>query len=328
MNILRGTVIPSMKRGCQVGDFIVNERLGHGGFGEVWASTSLVNARPVAIKVQSLDSRQKKQLEQESEILQSLQDSNSFPHFIKYWEEGNLAFLAMERLQLTVKETTESTHDGRLSLKRAASLGLQMLVSLAALHERGYVHRDIKPGNFMYRPGTFPPEICLIDFGLAKIWRDANGIVPPRAACLGFTGTFRYASVRSHEGADLSCRDDLWSFFCIIFEMVAPPLPWHRQEDRDFVIELKRRTKSRLLPGLPIQFQEIHDYIEQMEYEDFPDYEWIRGKLQELVDIGQREEQMSSLTYLGSLPEVGCRTENPQLPATQEKKDKCCCLLL
>jgi serine/threonine protein kinase len=236
----------------------------------------------------------------------------------------------MERLQLTVKETTESTHNGRLSLKRAASLGLQMLIPLAALHERGYVNRDVKPSNFMFRPGTFPPEICLIDFGLTKIWRDGNGVIPPQTTSHGFAGTFRYASIRSHEGVDLSCRDDLWSFLCIIVEMVAPPLPWHRQDDRDFAIELKRRARSGLLTGLPVQFQELYDYIEQMEYEDFPDYEWIRGKLQELVEIGQREEQRSSLNYLGALAFPG--EENPQKPErlsdTREKKRNCCCLLL
>jgi serine/threonine protein kinase len=318
-----------MKRGSQIDDFIFNERLGHGGFGEVWASTSIVTALPVAIKIQALDQRQRKLLEQESEILTSLQDLPYFPHFIKYWEDGNNCFLAMERLQLTVKDTTESAHEGRLSLKRAASLGLQMLVPLAALHERGYVHRDIKPSNFMYRPGTFPPEVCLIDFGLAKVWRDEDGVVPARSAPLGFTGTFRYASVRSHEGAELSCRDDLWSFFCILVEMVAPPLPWHRQENQEFLVEVKRRSRSKLVLGLPQQFQEIQDYIEALAYEDLPDYYWIRGKLQELLEIGEREDQIAAFSNLGSLTEVGYTPGTlPRHQPPSEEQPKCCCLLM
>jgi tau tubulin kinase len=284
---------------------------------------------PVAIKIQALDPSQRKQLEQESEILKALQDLPYFPHFIKYWEDGNNAFLAMERLQLTVKNTTESTHEGRLSLKRAASLGLQMLVPLAALHERGYVHRDIKPSNFMYRPGTFPPEVCLIDFGLAKVWRDVDGVVPARSTTLGFTGTFRYASIRSHEGAELSCRDDLWSFFCILVEMVAPPLPWHRQENREFLVEVKRRSRSKMVLGLPQQFQEIQEYIEALAYEDFPDYHWIRGKLRELLEIGEREEQIAALSNLGSLTEVGFTPGTlPRHQAPSEEQGKCCCLLM
>jgi hypothetical protein len=113
--------------------------------------------------------------------------------------------------------------------------------------------------------------------------------------------------------------------------MVAPPLPWHRQEDREFVVDLKRRSSGRLAIGLAPQFQEIHDYIERMAYEDFPDYAWIRGKLQELREIGEREEQLASMTNLGSLTEIGFSAEARPRSRTSAGADdsrRCCCLLL
>jgi serine/threonine protein kinase len=323
----------SLDRGRKIEDFILNDRIGHGGFGEVWASTSLADHCPVAIKIQTHGRDQNQILHAESQILMNLQDSTSFPRFIRYWEDENAAYLAMERLEGTLKQTTDTAHERRLSLKHVAIRALQMLRPIAALHAHGYVHRGIKPGNFMQRPGSYPPEMCLIDFGLAKVWRNEEGVVPPRKHALGFTGTYRYASIRSHEGVELSCRDDLISFLYIVIEMLAPPLPWQHQEDLDAVVELKKKSKTRLLIGLPSQFQEIQNYIDGLQYEDFPDYDWLNGKFEKLRAIGEREEQLASQesgfssfhlpSQITFSAEAGAQPEAPS--NEKKKKRRCCC---
>jgi hypothetical protein len=172
----------------------------------------------------------------------------------------------------------------------------------------------------------------LIDFGLARVWRTPDGVVRPRGQLLGFTGTYRYASIRSHDGEELSCRDDLTSLLYILVEMVAPPLPWHRQEDRDTVVEIKKEAKSKLLIGLPAQFQEIQDYIDGLRYEDFPDYDWLTGKLTELKQIGEREEQLTNETSgfgarisIAVLPLEGEAQAQESSSDAQTEKRKCCC---
>lgn len=279
-----------MRKGLRVGDFVLNERLGRGGFGEVWASTSLSDHMPVAVKVAPLVADQRNILEVEAQIMSQIRDSPCFPRFIKYWTEGSTAFLAMELLESTVQQTTEAAFGSQLSLKEGASLGIQMLAAVASLHRHGFVHRDIKPSNFMYRTGTSPPAVCLIDFGLAKMWRNQEGNVVPARYGVGFRGTARYASINSHDGADLSCRDDLWSLFYILVEMVAPPLPWYNQESRDVVAQIKRRTGMRLVAGLPPQFADIANYIGSLSFSDTPDYEMILGKLKEIEQLGEEEE--------------------------------------
>ena len=290
-----------MRKGLQVSRFVLNELIGKGGFGEVWAATSLDDHFPVAVKVEDLSNT--KILEEESKVMKKLNDSPCFPHFIAYWEEDGRAFLVMELLQSTVKQTTEAAFGGVLSLRQVASIGIPMLKAVQSLHEHGYIHRDIKPSNFMYRPGNSPPDICLIDFGMAKLWRNAEGLPIPARYGVGFRGTSRYASLNSHDGSDLSCRDDLWSLFYVLVEMAAPPLPWHNQSSRDVVAQIKRKYGNRLVLGLPSQFQELMEYITGLEFCDVPDYAFILQKLIEIKQIGEEDDlkHSTSLDIISSL---------------------------
>ncbi|OHT11255.1 CK1 family protein kinase [Tritrichomonas foetus] len=283
-----------MKKGRKVSNFVLNELIGRGGFGEVWAATSLIDHKPVAIKIErhSPNDSKRKLLADESVVLNKLSDSPCFPCFIQYWEDDDgCCFLAMELLESTVRKTTEAAFGGRLSLKQGASLGLQMLNAVESLHNHGFVHRDIKPGNFMYRPGNSPPDVCLIDFGLAKIWKNSEGDIIPQRYGVGFRGTSRYASVNSHDGVDLSCRDDIWSLLYLLVEMVAPPLPWHNQTNRETVAAMKRSQTARLVAGLPIQFQNMFEYLNGLSFEDVIDYEFFRCKLEEIKKIGENDEE-------------------------------------
>ena len=285
-----------MQKGRKVSNFVLNELIGRGGFGEVWAAISITDYKPVAIKIEPITST-RKLLSDESAVLSKLADSQYFPHFIYSWEDSEATYLAMELLESTVRKTTEAAFGCRLSLKQGAALGLQMLSAIEDLHKHGFVHRDIKPSNFMYRPGNSPPDVCLIDFGLAKVWRNNEGVIIPQRYGIGFRGTCRYASLNSHDGADLSCRDDLWSFLYIVVEMVAPPLPWHNQTDKDIVATIKRESTKKLLADLPKQFQELFDYVQQLRFEDIPDYDLFRTKLEEIRKIGENDEVLSYFPF-------------------------------
>lgn len=307
-----------MIKGQKVSSFILNELIGKGGFGEVWAATSVIDHIPVAIKIELINPESPKNiLKEESRVLAKISDSPCFPHYIQYWEERGYAFLAMELLESTVKKTTEAAFDGRLSLKQGSSLAIQMLADIQSLHAHGFIHRDIKPSNFMYRPGNSPPDVCLIDFGMAKLWRDVDGnSIPPRNS-VGFRGTCRYASLNSHEGLDLSCRDDIWSFFYILVEMVAPPLPWHNQSSKDVVAQIKQSSNSRIVIGLPPQFQEILDHILTLKFADEPNYDFLFQKLREIKEIGEADDAKlhaansnRELLNLANMPIVNCKVDH------------------
>ena len=276
-----------MKPGTKLGEFQLTELAGRGGFGEVWYATSLIDHQELAIKIERLENH-RPNLEEESKIYQTLQSEKHFPCFIKFWVDQKFAYLAIEKLDTTLKQVLEKASGNRLNLKQAANLALQMLSAIQSFHSHGYVHRDIKPSNFMYRSDS--NDLCLIDFGLSKKWRNDDGtIIPPRYG-VGFRGTSRYASLNSHDGYDLSRRDDLWSLFYVLVEMVAPPLPWHHQPSREEVSSIKRKTSSRLVVGLPVEFQDIMDYLTSLRFEDDPDYEFLERKINGIRAIGEQED--------------------------------------
>lgn len=103
-----------------------------------------------------------------------------------------------------------------------------MLHAVKTLHRAGFVHRDIKPGNFC--------DHKLIDFGLCRSLRS------PRRRGPGFRGTLRYASLGAHAGRELGIEDDLVSLVYVIAEMASGRLPWAGQWERSVVAKMKACT--------------------------------------------------------------------------------------
>jgi tau tubulin kinase len=103
---------------------------------------------------------------------------------------------------------------------------LKMLTSIENTHAAGIVHRDIKPTNFVRGDPSEPDQLYLIDFGLAKQHLDARGEVLPTRTQTEFRGTVPYASLASHFKKELGRKDDLWSFFFILLELLDQKLPW------------------------------------------------------------------------------------------------------
>jgi serine/threonine-protein kinase len=107
----------------------------------------------------------------------------------------------------------------RRSLERHA----QILSALAAAHRRGVVHRDLKPGNLMFRRDPDDPgaEVVLGDFGIAHL----PGAAPREALA---AGTLAYMSPEQRRGADTDTRSDVYAAAVVLFEMLTGRVPWGR----------------------------------------------------------------------------------------------------
>lgn len=136
------------------------------------------------------------------------------------------------------------------SLATTLAIGLQLVTRLEQIHRKGFVHRDIKANNFMIGSGDDRKVVYVIDFGLAKRFRDLRtGQHIPVKGGKSLVGTARYASIASHEGFEQCRRDDLESLGYLLLYFLIGKLPWQgiqihsKTEKYKEIGKLKRAAK-------------------------------------------------------------------------------------
>lgn len=180
----------------------------------------------------------------------------------------------------------------KFSLKTVLMLGEQMISRIEYIHSRSLIHRDIKPDNFLIGTGKKKNMVYIIDFGLAKFYRDAkNGIHIPFRDGKSLTGTARYASINTHLGIEQSRRDDLESLGYVLLYFLRGELPWQglkaktMKEKYDRIMEKKISTPVEVLcKGFPEEFQVFILYTRDLKFEDRPDYGFLKKILKTIMD--------------------------------------------
>lgn len=154
-----------------------------------------------------------------------------------------------------------------------------LIRAIENLHNCGFVHRDIKPKNFV----TFTNDsVKLIDFGIVSRWRDSIGNHVKLHKNCRFRGTFTYASVNAHNLLTPSRRDDLESLGYMLISFMRHCLPWS-----DIECDLKnKRVKvgtmkadisiEELTLDLPAPLREYMSYVKRLKFEDTPEYDYLR----------------------------------------------------
>jgi serine/threonine protein kinase len=159
------------------------------------------------------------------------------------------------------------------------------------MHQKGVVHRDMKPDNFLMGAGKKSNTVYLIDFGLSKIYMDpntGNHFAQREKRINDLVGTARYCSIRSHLGLQLSRRDDLESLCHVLVYLAVPGLPWQglhansTKEKYDKIGKLKQSlSAAEICEGFSSCFERFLDYSRNLDFEEELDYDMCRGLFRE-----------------------------------------------
>jgi len=261
----------------------VLKKIGAGAFGEIYSGKNIITNELVAIKVERVDSK-KQVLKLEVAVLKKLQACPYVCRFITCGRFNEYNYMIMELLGDNISELRRRQPDGKFSMGTSLKLAMQMLKALEAIHELGYIHRDVKPSNFaMGLSGVKRHATFLIDFGLARRYVLTSGEVRPPRDSTGFRGTARYASINSHLSKDLGRRDDIWSIFYMLIEFVQGQLPWRKLKDKDQIGEMKIKYNTPdIVKDMPPHFLSLMKHIKTLNYADRPDYNYMQSLLDDL----------------------------------------------
>ncbi|ONM15954.1 Casein kinase 1-like protein 6, partial [Zea mays] len=270
------------------GKFKLGKKIGSGSFGELYLAVNVQNGEEVAVKLESVTSRHP-QLHYESKLYMLLQGGTGIPHLKWFGVEGQYNVMVIDLLGPSLEDLFNYC-SRKFSLKTVLMLADQMISRVEYMHTRGFLHRDIKPDNFLMGLGRKANQVFVIDYGLAKKYRDlqTHKHIPYREN-KNLTGTARYASVNTHLGVEQSRRDDLESLGYVLMYFLRGSLPWQglkagtKKQKYDRISEKKMLTPVEVLcKSYPSEFTAYFHYCRSLRFEDKPDYSYLKRLFRDL----------------------------------------------
>src|SRR5262245_44276129 len=229
---------PAVQPGILIGPYRIDTLLGSGGMGEVYRARDTKLNRDVAIKILppafANDPDRLARFKREAQVLASLNHPN-IAAIYGFEDSGGTHALVLELVDGETLADRLGPPKGRpLPVAEALAIARQIADALEAAHEQGIVHRDLKPANIKVRDdGT----VKVLDFGLAKIAEGAGEagraggaglntqsptITTPAMTAAGMIlGTAAYMSPEQAKGKPADKRSDIWSFGCVLYEMLT-----------------------------------------------------------------------------------------------------------
>ncbi|MEZ4725987.1 MAG: protein kinase [Caldilineaceae bacterium] len=281
--------------GRKLGKYELVERLGRGGMAEVYKAFQPGVERHVAIKVMHghlSDSPEFVQrFQREARSIGQLQH----PHIgrvIDFDVEADVYYMVMDYIQGgTLDEYL--TSKGTLPIDEAVRITLQLADALAYAHQRGMVHRDIKPGNIMFMDDAHTHAL-LTDFGIARLLDEQNNMTMTGA----LVGTPNYMSPEAARGEPCDARADIYSLGVVFYELVTGRTPYAADTPYSFLMKQANEPlppPRTLNPNVPTALEAV--LLKALAKEP-------KARYQNATELATalRSAQASSATAPGSLP--------------------------
>ena len=221
--------------------YIIEKQIGEGSFGKIFQARHKLTGEKVAVKINSV-SDDNIVLKNEARIYTILSEIKGVPNMRNFGIENGYNFMVIDILGPSLFDLKKTVcKNNKFCLKSILSLGLQMIRRIEHIHDKGFIHRDIKPDNFLFGSEKYPQTLYIIDFGLAKKYckyqnnkensedsQDIEHIVCETGR--NITGTERYVSINVHDGLTPSRRDDLESIGYVLVYLLMGKLPWSNKK--------------------------------------------------------------------------------------------------
>ncbi|EIM85144.1 kinase-like protein [Stereum hirsutum FP-91666 SS1] len=274
------------------GKYRLEEELAVGGCGTVFYGVHNVAGKEVAIKVEPAIAKHSP-LRHESKIYKSLMGGPGVPWILYSGKQGEYNVMVIDLLGPSLEDLFKMCNR-HFSLKTVLLLADQLLLRTEFIHANGLVHRDIKPANFVMGTHQASHLVNVIDFGLAKKYRDhrTGAHIPYHQDEHHGVGTSLFASINTHQGIECSPRDDLESLSYMLIYFLRGTLPWRKLKSTtvsgtwDLIRDAKLQCESAgtLVHGLPREFKTLHEYARGLQFGDTPDYTALRRMFHDLGD--------------------------------------------
>ncbi|XP_070579962.1 casein kinase I-like isoform X4 [Ptychodera flava] len=260
----------------------LGRKIGSGSFGDIYLGTNITNGEEVAIKLECVKTKHP-QLHIESKFYKMMQGGVGIPTIKWCGAEGDYNVMVMELLGPSLEDLFNFC-SRKFSLKTVLLLADQLISRIEYIHSKNFIHRDVKPDNFLMGLGKKGNLVYIIDFGLAKKYRDArtHQHIPYREN-KNLTGTARYASINTHLGIEQSRRDDLESLGYMLMYYNLGSLPWQglkaatKRQKYERISEKKMSTPIEVLcKGFPSEFATYLNYTRSLRFDEKPDYSYLR----------------------------------------------------
>ena len=309
--------------GAKLGRYEIRTQLGAGGMGEVYLAQDTLLDRNVALKILppnlAEDSDRMSRFVREAKSASAL----NHPNIITIHEIGELDGLHFIATEYIEGETLKSLLEHEwLSLKSLLDIALQVVSALDAAHRAGIVHRDVKPDNIMVREDGI---VKVLDFGLLKLTTkdrsevDSEGVTKMQVKTSAgvIMGTTSYMSPEQARGQEMDARTDIWSFGCVLYEMLTNQQAFHGEtmtdvlaniihQEPDSILAHRRDTPAELERIVARTLRKDRDERYQSAKELFNDLQQLQTRLlveAEIIRSGESERvaQIQPSPFLSSI---------------------------
>lgn len=247
-----------LRKGVDIGGYVLDEPLARGGMGQVFTATQPVLARRVALKVIRTDVADTEEMRQRFIIEARSTAAITHPNVIHIYDVGQIdgvLFLAMELIDgPSLRDVLKK--EVYLEPERAVSIVCQIASALAEAHEGGLVHRDVKPANILLGKVSGKEHAYLADFGLARVVA-TSGLTASGESI----GTPAYMSPEQVRGnGPVDGRADIYGLGCVLFEVLTGEVPYPRDETHAIYyahMEAEPPTCSECNSAVPASFDGV-----------------------------------------------------------------------